>query len=215
MPPALDASALDRSTGFLSCMPMPEALIIVDFQNDFTPPDGALAVAGGDEIAPRLNELAGDERFAAVIATRDWHPPDHGSFAPQGGPWPPHCVQDSPGAQLHPALDTSRVDAVIDKGRDASSDGYSAFESDELRQLLREQGITAVTVAGLATDYCVLNTARDALKEGLTVTVDTSAVRAVDLHAGDGERALEELRSLGAVIADLGPGSTRETSDHD
>lgn len=185
---------------------MAEALIIVDFQRDFTPPKGALAVAHGDEIAPRLNELAADQRFATVIATRDWHPPDHGSFISQGGPWPPHCVQGSEGAQLHPALDRSRIDAIIDKGQSADTDGYSAFESDELRQLLREQDITAVTVVGLATDYCVLNTARDALREGLAVTIDTSATRAVDLNAGDGERALEELRGLGAVVADLRPG---------
>jgi nicotinamidase/pyrazinamidase len=180
---------------------MAEALIIVDFQRDFTPPDGALAVPHGDEIAPRLNELAADPRFAAVIATRDWHPPDHGSFAAQGGPWPPHCVQDTDGAQLHPALNAAAVDAIIDKGQRPDSDGYSAFESAELTQLLREQGITAVTVVGLATDYCVLNTARDALKEGLLVSVDSSAVRAVELEPGDGERALDQLRSLGAVVA--------------
>ena len=180
---------------------MAEALIIVDFQRDFTPPDGALAVPHGDEIASRLNELAADPRFAAVIATRDWHPPDHGSFVAQGGPWPPHCVRDSAGAQLHPALDAGAIDAIIDKGQNRDSDGYSAFESAELTHLLREQGITAVTVVGLATDYCVLNTARDALKEGLLVSVDSSAVRAVDLEPGDGERALDELRSLGALVA--------------
>jgi nicotinamidase/pyrazinamidase len=182
---------------------MSEALIIVDFQRDFTPPHGALAVPGGDEIATRLNELARDSRYSAVIATRDWHPPNHSSFREQGGPWPPHCVQDSEGAELHPALDRDPLDAVIDKGQDRDSDGYSAFESAELVQLLHEQGVTAVTVVGLATDYCVLNTARDALREGLTVTVDTSATRAVDARPGDGERALEELRSLGAVVGDL------------
>jgi len=182
---------------------MREALIIVDFQRDFAPPHGALAVPGGDEIAPRLNELARDPRYATVIATRDWHPPNHGSFREQGGPWPPHCVQDSEGAELHPALDRDQLDAVIDKGQDRDRDGYSAFESPELVQLLREQGVTAVTVVGLATDYCVLNTARDAIREGLSVTIDTSATRAVDAQPGDGERALEELRSLGALVGDL------------
>ena len=182
---------------------MSEALIIVDFQRDFTPPDGALAVPHGDEIAERLNQLARDPRYAAVIATRDWHPPDHGSFLKQGGIWPPHCVQDSDGGQLHPALDRDRIDAIIDKGQQPDTDGYSAFESDELVALLREQGVTAVTVVGLATDYCVLNTARDALREGLLVTVDTSATRAVDVQPGDGERALDELRSLGATVTDL------------
>lgn len=182
---------------------MAEALIIVDFQRDFTPPDGALAVPHGDEIAARLDELARDPRYAAVIATRDWHPSDHGSFVEQGGSWPPHCVRDTDGAQLHPALDRDRIDAVIDKGQQRDSDGYSAFESDELVQLLREQGVTAVTVVGLATDYCVLNTARDALREGLVVTVDTSATRAVNIQREDGERALDELRSLGAFVTDL------------
>ena len=138
-----------------------------------------------------------------MLATRDWHPADHGSFEQLGGQWPQHCVQDSDGARLHPALRTDQIDAIIDKGQSADSDGYSAFESDELRQLLLEQGVTAVTVVGLATDYCVLSTARDALREGLLVTVDTSATRAVDLEAGDGERALEELRSLGALVVDL------------
>jgi nicotinamidase/pyrazinamidase len=177
-----------------------EALIIVDFQNDFTPPDGALAVPGGDEIATRLNALAADERYAVVIATRDWHPADHGSFSSAGGPWPPHCVQGTPGAELNPALDRTRVDAVIDKGQNVDGDGYSAFESPELGQLLRDETITALTVVGLATDYCVLNTARDALAEGFVVAIDRTAVRAVDATPGDGDRALAQLRRLGAVV---------------
>jgi len=180
---------------------MPEALLIVDFQNDFTPPDGALAVPEGDEIAGRLNALASDERFDLVVATRDWHPADHMSFRDQGGPWPRHCVQGTPGAQLHPALDRAHIDAVIDKGQLRDTDGYSAFESTALRELFAERGITAVTVVGLATDYCVLTTARDALREGLAVTVDTSAIRAVDATPGDGERALAELAALGAHLA--------------
>jgi nicotinamidase/pyrazinamidase len=181
-----------------------EALVIVDFQNDFAAPDGALSVPGGEEIARRLNGLAAEERFAVVVATRDWHPPDHGSFAAAGGPWPEHCVQGTRGAELHPALDRAQLDAVIDKGQRADTDGYSAFESDELRELLREHGIDALTVVGLATDYCVLNTARDALAAGLAVTVDRSAVRAVDAAPGDGERALAELERLGARVVSGG-----------
>ena len=180
---------------------MAQALIIVDFQNDFTPPDGALAVPGGDEIAARINELARDERFDLVVATRDWHPPDHGSFAEQGGPWPAHCVQGTPGAELHPALDRELIDAVVDKGQDRDTDGYSAFEAPELGPLLREHEVMALTIVGLATDYCVLNTARDALKEAFTVTVDSSATRAVDADPGDGDRALAELEGLGAIVA--------------
>jgi nicotinamidase/pyrazinamidase len=178
-----------------------EALIIVDFQNDFTPPDGALAVPGGDEIAARLNALAADECFAMVIATRDWHPADHASFSPAGGPWPPHCVQGTPGAELNPALDRTRVDVVIDKGQRVDGDGYSAFESPQLGPLLGEATVTALTVVGLATDYCVLNTARDALREGFGVTIDRRAVRAVDATPGDGDRALAELRRLGAIVS--------------
>jgi nicotinamidase/pyrazinamidase len=183
---------------------MPEALVIVDFQRDFTPPDGALAVARGDEIARRLNELAADGRYELVIATRDWHPPDHGSFVEQGGPWPVHCVQGTPGADLHPALDRSLVDVVIDKGQRRDTAGYSAFEAREFGQLLGEHAITDLTVVGLATDYCVLNTARDALGAGFAVTVDRSATRAVDASPGDGERALAELERLGANV--VGPG---------
>jgi nicotinamidase/pyrazinamidase len=181
---------------------MSEALLIIDFQNDFTPPHGALAVPGGDEIAARLNELAADERFDLVIATRDWHPADHRSFDTEGGPWPPHCIQGTEGAELHPDLNRELVDAVIDKGQSADAEGYSAFESDELGMLLRDERVTAITAAGLAADYCVLATARDALKEGFAVTVDRSATRAVD--KADGERALAELEALGARVADLG-----------
>ena len=180
---------------------MAEALLIIDFQNDFTPPDGALAVPGGDALAERINALAGDERFAVVLATRDAHPPEHSSFTAQGGPWPPHCVAGTPGAELHPALDRSRIDAVIDKGQSVAGDGYSAFESPELGLLLREEGVTALTIVGLATDYCVLNSARDALREGFTVAIDRSAVAAVEARPGDGERALEELSGLGAIVA--------------
>jgi nicotinamidase/pyrazinamidase len=179
---------------------MPEALLIIDFQNDFTPPNGALAVPGGDEIADRLNELAADDRYDVVVATRDWHPPDHLSFVEQGGPWPVHCVRDTPGAELHPALDQSRVDVIVDAGKLPDAEGYSGFETGELGDILRERGITHVTVVGLATDYCVLHTARDALREGFGVTVDTSGTRAIDAEPGDGERALRELEELGATV---------------
>jgi nicotinamidase/pyrazinamidase len=179
---------------------MPEALIIVDFQNDFTP-GGALAVREGDRIADRVNELAADPRFELVVATRDWHPPDHGSFAERGGPWPVHCVQDTEGAELHPSLDRSRVDVIVDKGTDPETEGYSGFEGTTLGELLREREIDRVTVVGLATDYCVKNTALDALRLGIEVTVDTEAVRGVDANEGDSERALDELRQAGATVA--------------
>jgi nicotinamidase/pyrazinamidase len=176
------------------------ALVIVDFQNDFTP-GGALAVPDGDAIAARINALAASGDYDLVVATRDWHPPDHGSFADQGGPWPVHCVQGTPGAELHPALDQSRIDAIVDKGQAVDTDGYSGFEGTDLESLLRERGITQITVVGLATDYCVKNTALDALRAGFQVTVDSTAVRGVEVEPGDSERALGEVRAAGGVMA--------------
>jgi len=178
---------------------MARALIVIDFQNDFTP-GGALAVPQGDEIAARINELAESGHFDLVLATRDWHPSDHGSFKEQGGPWPVHCVQETAGAELHAALDRSRIDVIVDKGQDPKTEGYSGFEGTELAKLLRGRGVDEVTVVGLATDYCVKNTALDALREGLRVTVDSSAVRGVNVEPGDDERALDELRAAGASV---------------
>ncbi len=178
---------------------MAEALVIVDFQNDFTP-GGALAVPGGDAVADHLNELAADPRFDLVVATRDWHPPDHGSFDSEGGPWPIHCVQDSDGAELHAALDRASIDVVVDKGQNPNTEGYSGFDETGLERLLRERGIDRLTIAGLATDYCVKNTALDALRHGFEVTVDSDGVRGVDVQPGDSERALDELRAAGAEV---------------
>src|SRR6266511_5076498 len=127
---------------------MGEALVIVDFQNDFTP-GGALAVPDGDAIAGHVNELAASGRFDLVVATRDWHPPDHSSFAQQGGPWPVHCVAGSEGAQLNPSLDASRVDVIVDKGIDPDTEGYSGFDGTDLADLLRARGIDKLTIAGL------------------------------------------------------------------
>jgi nicotinamidase/pyrazinamidase len=178
---------------------MAKALIIVDFQNDFTP-GGALAVRGGDAIAPRINELAASGDFDFIVATRDWHPADHDSFAEQGGPWPVHCVAGTPGAQLHPALDASTVDVIVDTGRERTHEGYSGFDHTNLGDLLREREIDEVVVVGIATDYCVKHTALDALRAGLRVRVDKQAVRGVDVEPGDSERALDELRAAGASV---------------
>jgi len=178
---------------------VPQALLVIDFQNDFCP-GGALAVPQGDEIAGRVNELAASGDFDLVVATRDWHPADHGSFSERGGPWPVHCVQETPGAELHPALDRTHIDVVVDKGQNPGTEGYSGFDETELASLLRERGIDSVTVVGLATDYCVKNTALDALREGFDVTVDSSAARGVNVRPGDDERALDELRAAGAQV---------------
>src|SRR4051794_473039 len=155
----------------LSSRTMSKALLIIDFQNDFCP-GGALPVPDGDAIAGRVNELLDSGRFDLVVATRDWHPANHASFKEQGGPWPPHCVQGTPGAELHDSLDRSRIDYVVDVGSGVDDEGYSGFEKSDLAEILRRHEIEAVTVVGLATDYCVRATALDAIGEGLKVTVD-------------------------------------------
>jgi len=178
---------------------MARELIIVDFQNDFTP-GGALPVPDGDQISERINRLAASGEFELVVATRDWHPPDHGSFAARGGPWPQHCVAGSDGAQLHSSLDQTRVDLIVDKGRDRDTEGYSGFEGTGLERLLRKREIDEVTICGLATDYCVKNTAIDALRAGFRVRIDERGIRGVELRPGDCERAIGEMRDAGAVI---------------
>jgi nicotinamidase/pyrazinamidase len=187
-----------------------DALLIVDFQNDFTP-GGALPVAAGDHIAGPINSLL--DSFDLVIATRDWHPADHGSFqgaevdpaewrgADPASIWPVHCVEGTRGAELHSALESAKVDLVIDKGQDPNSQGYSAFQDTPLLDLLRERGVDGLFVAGLATDYCVKNTVLDALENGFDVTVVEDAVRGVDVESGDSERALREMEGAGAHLA--------------
>jgi nicotinamidase/pyrazinamidase len=175
------------------------ALIVVDVQNDFCP-GGALAVPDGDAVVEAINQLASESSF--VVATRDWHPPDHGSFAAQGGPWPVHCVAGTPGAELHPGIDSELIDMVVDKGQVADREGYSGFEGTSLERLLRERGVDSVDVAGLALDYCVKATALDARRAGLAVTVHRGATRAVEVQPGDGERAVAELRAAGVEVVD-------------
>jgi nicotinamidase/pyrazinamidase len=187
-----------------------DALLIVDVQNDFCP-GGALAVSEGDRVVEPLNELA--RTFDLVIATRDWHPPDHGSVAGvevdparwRGADppsiWPVHCVQGTPGAELHPALDRSQIDVVVDKGQDRFGQGYSAFHESGLAELLRERGVERLYVGGLATDYCVKSSVLDARRLGFEVTVVEDAIRAVEVNPGDAERAIEEMRAAGARLA--------------
>jgi nicotinamidase/pyrazinamidase len=175
------------------------ALIVVDMQNDFCP-GGALAVRGGDAVVEPINAMAREAPF--VVATRDWHPADHGSFAEQGGVWPVHCVSDTPGADLHPGVDRDLIDAVVDKGQAPDQEGYSGFEGTPLAQLLRDRGVDAVDVVGLALDYCVKATALDARRAGFDVTVHRCATRAVEVAPGDGERAVEDLRAAGVSVVD-------------
>jgi nicotinamidase/pyrazinamidase len=180
---------------------MSRALLIIDFQNDFTS-GGALEVPGGDEIAEPVKRLAGE--FDHVFATRDWHPPDHASFETEGGPWPVHCVQGTYGAELHPAMREIEVDEIVDVGVERDDEGYSGFEKSKLADLLHERGVDEVAVVGLATDYCVRASAIDARREGFDTTVVTDAIRAVDVKAGDGERALEDMKQAGAKLATSG-----------
>jgi NAD+ synthetase len=173
------------------------ALIVVDVQNDFCP-GGALGVAGGDRLAPVIREAA--ERAGTVVATRDRHPRDHLSFAARGGPWPAHCVTGTEGAELHPSLRDLAFDRVQDKGEDAGREHYSGFDGTPLAGWLRERGVDRVLVAGIATDYCVRATALDAIAAGFDTTVLTDAVAAVDVHPGDGRRALDEVRAAGGRL---------------
>jgi nicotinamidase/pyrazinamidase len=188
---------------------MARALLIVDFQNDFTP-GGALPVAGGDEVAAPINRLADEIDY--VLATRDWHPADHGSFegvevdperwdgTEPPSIWPVHCVAGTEGAELHPALERERIDAVIDKGQDPHSQGYSGFQGTDLAEKLREAEVDELIVTGLATDYCVKNSVLDALREGFEVIVVEDAIRGVEVEPGDSERALDEMRAAGARV---------------
>ncbi|MSP56374.1 MAG: bifunctional nicotinamidase/pyrazinamidase [Myxococcales bacterium] len=194
------------------------ALLLIDIQNDFLP-GGALAVSHGDEVIAAANRLISG--FPLVIASQDWHPAGHGSFASaQGGVpgtlgtlagltqvlWPDHCVQGTRGADFAAALDMRRVEAIFRKGVDPTVDSYSAFwdngrrRSTGLAGYLRERGVSCVTVCGLATDYCVRFTALDAVDAGFEVTLALGACRGVELAAGDVERAVEELRARGVKV---------------
>lgn len=195
------------------------ALIWVDLQNDFLP-GGALAVPAGDQVIAVANRLARD--FSRVIATQDWHPADHGSFAAQhpgrvpgeiielhGLPqvlWPVHCVQNTGGAAFAPGLETARIERVFPKGTDRTVDSYSGFFDNGRRvatglgDYLRERGVEEVTVLGLATDYCVRFTALDAVSLGFRTRLVVEGCRAVELAPGDGARALEAMSAAGVEL---------------
>lgn len=180
---------------------MNAALVIVDVQHDFLP-GGALGVPRGDEVLAPIAGAARSGRFAVVVASRDAHPEDHCSFAAQGGPWPVHCVDGEHGGELHPLIAALPLDHVVAKATTAEVDAYSALDGTGLAGWLRAHRIDTVVVTGLATDYCVRATARDALAAGFHVIVPRDAVRAVDVAPGDGERALAELAGLGVEVVD-------------
>ncbi len=196
-----------------------DALMVVDVQNDFCP-GGALPVPEGDQIIPIVNRL--QQRFPLVVATQDWHPPNHGSFADShpgckvgdvieldGLPqilWPVHCVQNTWGAAFHRQLDTTRIARVFQKGTDPRIDSYSGFfdnghrKATGLGEFLKEHQVDTVYLCGLATDYCVKFTALDAVNLGLATCVVEDACRAVDLHPGDAAESLRQMRDRGVRI---------------
>jgi nicotinamidase/pyrazinamidase len=209
------------------------ALILVDIQNDFLP-GGALAVPEGDVVIPVANRL--QPHFDLVVATQDWHPPDHASFA-ENHPgrsvgevielegleqhlWPVHCVQESPGAELAAGLDRGRIAHVFRKGEDPRIDSYSGFfdnghrRATGLGDYLREQGVERVHLAGLATDYCVKFTALDARRLGFETFVIEDACRGVNVQPGDVSKALDEMQAAGVHVIrseDVLAGERRET----
>ena len=185
------------------------ALVVVDVQNDFASPEGGLSVRGGEGIIGRINEEVARavESGALVAYTQDWHPPSTPHFQKDGGVWPVHCVRDTWGAELHPSL--AVAGPAVRKGT-GGEDGYSGFtvrdprtgdeRPTELDALLRERSTERVVVVGLATDYCVVESALDARRLGYSAAVLTDAVRAVDLEPGDGERALRRMREAGVEL---------------
>ena len=196
-----------------------QALIVVDVQNDFLP-GGSLAVPDGDQVIPVINQLM--ERFGIIVATQDWHPANHGSFASNrergnigdlselgGLPqilWPDHCVQGTAGAEFSRTLNSDKFTHVVRKGTNADIDSYSGFfdngrrQATELESLLRQHSVDQVTVVGLATDYCVKFTALDAVSLGFETRLRRDACRGVNLSAGDVDKAIEEMQAAGVVV---------------
>lgn len=177
-----------------------QALIVVDVQNDFCP-GGTLAIPHGDEVVAPLNKLIDEflERGDPVYKSRDWHPPTTRHFTAYGGTWPVHCVQNTMGAEFHPALRNDPRITVISKGM-GNTDGYSAFDETDLAAQLKRKEVEEVIVGGLATDYCVKHTVLEALRLGYKVKAVEDAMRPVESRPGDGERAIEEMRAAGAEI---------------
>lgn len=177
-------------------------LLLADLQVDFCP-GGALGVPGGDEIIQTVNDYVRffHSRKLPIIATRDWHPPNHCSFQEQGGPWPAHCIQTSRGAQFHPELIVPPGTTIVSKATDPKKEAYSAFEGTTLEERLRDMSTQTLYVSGLATDYCVKQTVLDACRLGFRVVVLEDAVRGIDATPGDCRRAIGEMRAAGAIFA--------------
>ena len=180
-----------------------DALLIVDVQNDFCP-GGALAVPDGDQVVPVLNEWMAEAgaNGVPVFASRDWHPPNHVSFRERGGPWPPHCIQGTPGAAFHPGLRLPPDAEIISKAQMADQDSYSAFGGTGLAARLRRAAVKRLWIGGLALDYCVRASAIDAIREGFEVHLLVDGTRAVNVNSGDGQKALDEIRQAGGILGE-------------
>lgn len=184
--------------------PEQDALLIVDMQNDFLP-GGSLAIPDGDAIIPVINSYI--EKFvqagATIFASRDFHPADHVSFKEQGGPWPSHCVKGTPGVEFHPDLRLPKSTIYIEKGKNAGKEAYSALDATPLAEMLQQAGTKRVFVCGVATDYCVLASAKDLLAASFEVVLLSDGIKAVDVTSGDGDRTVAELIGLGATQTTL------------
>ena len=178
-----------------------DALIVVDVQNDFCP-GGALAVDEGDRVAPVINRLMPLFQHAAFM--RDWHPEDHCSFADPpdftDGSWPAHCVANSPGAEFHGDLEVPADAIIVDKGTDPDKEAYSGFSGTALAEELRKRGVRRIFVSGLATEYCVEQTALDGLRNGFKVVLVENACRGINFPPGSAARAVEEMKAAGVEV---------------
>jgi nicotinamidase/pyrazinamidase len=184
-----------------------DGLLLVDPQNDFCP-GGSLAVADGDAVMPVLNAWAtvAERAGVPIFVSRDWHPPTTTHFKDHGGRWPPHCVMNTHGAEFHPDLRLPDTAVIVSKGMGETEDAYSAFEARDasntlLPELLRQRGVHHLYVVGLATDYCVKDSALDGLGQGFRITVVPDGIRAVNVQPTDGEQALAEMRASGVQVA--------------
>ncbi|MBI3841295.1 MAG: bifunctional nicotinamidase/pyrazinamidase [Thaumarchaeota archaeon] len=177
------------------------ALVVVDVQNDFCL-GGALAVKDGDRVVSKLNRIieAFTKAGLPVFFTRDWHPPNHISFKSRGGIWPSHCVQNTTGAQFHPDLLVPRGAAIVNKGDKPDLEAYSGFQGTDLGDRLRQLNVGEIFLGGLTTDYCVRESAVDALAMGMKVNVLKDCIRGVNLRPNDSERALDEVAAKGARL---------------
>ncbi|MGB0908864.1 MAG: isochorismatase family protein [Nitrospirales bacterium] len=176
------------------------ALILVHLQNDFFP-GGSLPVKDGDRILPQVNQYIGffQHQQAAIMATRDWHPQNHCSFAEQDGPWPPHCVQGSRGAQFHANLHLPTGSLIISGATNPKKEVHSGFDGTSLADYLEDRNTTTVYIVGLATEHWIKQTALDGIKLGLRVVVLEDGIWGVNLNPNDSEQALQEMSAAGAL----------------